>query len=186
MKETFVRPLWNKIFCILFTLVQSEILLFAVLYFFIGFLSADWNLKRNTIFGYIPIWIPFFIVFQIFTPFFMIPLYEIMFRFKYDREYKKNLIPFYTKHIEQPMLEAKKHKGFEPVWKENYEFEARLKLFEIGYFCGRHPLAKVVDTNTGILYFMFATRWTPDDNGCMVGNFTFDTNWKISNIYKVD
>lgn len=184
MKETFVRSLWNKTLCILSTLVESEIVLSIILFLFTGYLCGGFNLKRDTIFGNIPIWLGFGICFQIFIPIFMIIFYEMIFGFKYDKEYKEGLIPFY-RNTNQPMFTAKKSNNDEPTWKENYTFEAKLKLLQISYFCGRHALAKVVDINTDIIYFMFATRWLPNVNGYMVGNFTFDTNWKISNIYKV-
>ena len=188
MIQTYVRPLWNKILCIIASYLISNVILFLLLYFMLWGLNGSPNvIAEGTIFGNVPYWFVFLVAFQIFVPLIAgFSIYPLVFKYKYEKEYCKKLIPFYFDNQKQPMIEAKKYKGTEPIWKENYVFEANLKLLSINYFCGKRALAKLYDTNTEIIYYMFATRWAPTWDGTMRGNFSFDTNWYISNIYKVE
>jgi hypothetical protein len=158
-----------------------------MIFFSLWGLTGDYNtLSYGTIFGDVPTWFIFWFAFLIISPITSFVIFT-MFPKKYDREFKKRLIP-YRNNI--PLHYPVKFDGEEPEWYEPKEFYAKLELNGISgiYASHRYCFAGLKDVNTGIEYLMFADRFNnleANEEGLYEGTFNFDTKWKITNIYEV-
>lgn len=170
---TYIRPMWLRI-----TGMTLSYILNVLSYYSLMRLLSGSNMFNNSRMK------EFFIVSIVCGAIVFFPFYRIFFREKYDKEFSKHLLPFH----DQIMFYPVKINGVEPVWIENYIFEAELTYHSV-VTMGRRTFIKLLDKKTGYSYLMFASRFNKcmyDENITIKGKFTFDTNWKISNIVKVD
>lgn len=178
MRETYIRPWWHHVLIFFLVLGITNIVLFGISYG-INLLLLEGNpIAKNSVFGSKPVWIVNFAAFAIMSPIFAFIFFGVLRIGKYDYEWLKlKLIPFNPHKPEQPLFDPRPIEGKEPVWKENYMFEAKLE--PIGSeSLGRNNYVVVKDEND-VKYVVSGPAFDymqnfKNDDGLIEGVFTFD------------
>ncbi len=194
MRETYIRPWYKTLgYFMLFELEIIAMMLFVCLtmgaFAFKGGLS---NMVEGTIFGTVPLWFTFFAAFIPTSPFFAFALYFGMAPKKYDLEWRKlNLVPYHPEDHNQVLFYPRKIRKQEPVWKENTEFNATIKVAGQEYMPTGHGSKEymVVEDGNGYKYLMSLEHFAPIAmkmvNGIYTGNFIFDISWRWPSLKEV-
>ena len=170
---TYIRPMWIRVIGMTLSYIVN-----VLFYYLFMCLVSYQNIFSNSLME------EFFFISIVSGTIVFFPFYRIFFREKYSKEFSKKLLPFH----DQIMFYPAKMNGAEPVWIENYVFEAEL-VYDSIVNMGRYTFIKLIDKKTNYSYLMFASRFNEcmcDESITIKGKFTFDTNWRISNIVKVD
>jgi hypothetical protein len=183
--KTYIRPWYLRVVDYLLSMLIFNVAMFIMIFFLLWGLTGDHNtLSYGTIFGDVPTWFVFWFTFFIMSPILSFVIW-IQFPKKYDREYKKGLIPYFNNH---PLFYARKIANAEPEWRLSECFQAILKFDSIEKY-GSFSFACLQDVETQFYYLMFSDRFNKlkaNINGLYEGTWDFDTNWRITNIYKVE
>ena len=191
MKETYIRPKWKAVLYYLACMAGVTIVSGIMAFFLTWGLNGDPNVMiPETRFGPMPFWVTEMIAFAILSPLLAFVIYWPMFYHKYDLEWRKlGLVPVDPEDTNRVLFEPRKINGKEPLWKENKEFEATIKLHGTqNTSTGRsYKTWMVVVDENGYKYLMDGNRFNEilpkmDDHGAYHGKFIFDRVWLYPNL----
>jgi hypothetical protein len=194
MRETYIRPKWKAILYYL-ACMAGITAVSAVMAFFVnwGLTHDSMVMAPNTIFGPMPVWLTETIAFAILSPLLAFVIYWPMLYHKYDYEWRKlGLVPVDPEDPNRVLFEPRKINGKEPLWKENKEFEATIKLYgtkNLSTGRGCKTWMVVIDEN-GYKYLMDGDQFNQillkmEDN-TYHGKFIFDRVWLYPNLKVVE